>query len=134
MIAATTLDRLAIATKLSGNGNSLTQARMFSYAAENLASTRLEDLLARDAAQTTDDSTPDGPATDPGATEADPGAEQDPSLASPAEASLARLLAFTRGPAAGAEVSLLADESGDHPFDEACSTVWPCCATASSPA
>jgi len=53
VIAATTLDRLAIATKLSGNGNSLTQARMFSYAAENLASTRLEDLLARDAAQTT---------------------------------------------------------------------------------
>ena len=30
---------------------------------------------------------------------------------------LARLL--------GAEVSLLADESGDDPFDEACSTVWP---------
>ena len=53
VIAATTLDRLAIATKLSGPGNSLTQARMFSYAAENLASTRLEDLLARDAAQTT---------------------------------------------------------------------------------
>ena len=53
VIAATTLDRLAIATKLSGNGNSLTQSRMFSYAAENLASTRLEDLLARDAAQTT---------------------------------------------------------------------------------
>lgn len=53
VIAATTLDRLAIATKLSGNGNSLTQARMFSYAVENLASTRIEDLLARDAAQTT---------------------------------------------------------------------------------
>lgn len=53
VIAATTLDRLAIATKLSGNGNSLTQARMFSYAVENLASTRIEDLLSRDAAQTT---------------------------------------------------------------------------------
>lgn len=34
----------------------------------------------------------------------------------PAVEPLARLL--------GAEVSLLADESGDHPFDEACSTVW----------
>lgn len=53
VIAATTLDRLAIATKLSGNGNSLTQARMFSYAVESLASTRVEDLLSRDAAQTT---------------------------------------------------------------------------------
>jgi general secretion pathway protein K len=53
VIAATTLDRLAIATKLSGNGNSLTQARMFSYAVENLATTRIEDLLSRDAAQTT---------------------------------------------------------------------------------
>jgi hypothetical protein len=37
---------------------------------------------------------------------------------------LARLL--------GAEVSLLADESGDHPFDEACSTVWPRLAAALS--
>lgn len=53
VIAATTLDRLALATNLSANGNSLTQARMFSYAVENLASTRIEDLLARDAAQTT---------------------------------------------------------------------------------
>ncbi len=43
----------------------------------------------------------------PGLLDRSPGAEQDPSLASPAEASLARLLAFTRGPAAGAEVSLL---------------------------
>jgi len=53
VIAATTLDRLALSTKLSGNGNSLAQARMFSYAAESIAAARLEDLIARDAAQTT---------------------------------------------------------------------------------
>lgn len=53
VIAATTLDRLALSTKLTGNGNALAQARMFSYAAESIAATRLEDLIARDAAQTT---------------------------------------------------------------------------------
>ncbi len=53
VIAATTLDRLALSSKLSGNGNALAQARMFSYAAESIATARLEDLLARDAAQTT---------------------------------------------------------------------------------
>jgi general secretion pathway protein K len=53
VIAATTLDRLALSAKLSGNGNSLAQARIFSYAAENIAAARIEDLLARDAAQTT---------------------------------------------------------------------------------
>jgi general secretion pathway protein K len=53
VIAATTLDRLALSSKLSGNGNALAQARMFTYAAESIASARLEDLLARDAAQTT---------------------------------------------------------------------------------
>ena len=53
VIAATTLDRLTLSTKLSANGNALAQARMFSYAAENIAAARIEDLLARDAAQTT---------------------------------------------------------------------------------
>ena len=53
VIAATTLDRLALSTKLAGNGNALSQARMFSYAAESIASARIEDLIARDAAQTT---------------------------------------------------------------------------------
>jgi general secretion pathway protein K len=53
VIAATTLDRLSLSTKLSGNGHALAQARMFSYAAENIAATRIEDLVARDAAQTT---------------------------------------------------------------------------------
>lgn len=53
VIAATTLDRIALSTKLSINGNALAQARMFSYAAENIAVARLEDLIARDAAQTT---------------------------------------------------------------------------------
>lgn len=53
VIAATTLDRLALSTKLSANGNALAQARMFSYAAESIAAARIEDLVARDAAQTT---------------------------------------------------------------------------------
>ena len=53
VIAATTLDRLTLSAKLSGNGNALAQARMFSYAAESIAAARLEDLIARDAAQTT---------------------------------------------------------------------------------
>jgi general secretion pathway protein K len=53
VIAATTLDRLALSTKLSGNGNALAQARMFTYAAESIAAARIEDLIARDAAQTT---------------------------------------------------------------------------------
>lgn len=53
VIAATTLDRLALSTRLSANGNALAQARMFSYAAESIAAARIEDLVARDAAQTT---------------------------------------------------------------------------------
>jgi general secretion pathway protein K len=53
VIAATTLDRLALSSKLAGNGNALAQARMFSYAAENIAAARIEDLVAQDAAQTT---------------------------------------------------------------------------------
>jgi general secretion pathway protein K len=38
---------------LSANGNALAQARMFTYATEAIAAARLEDLVARDAAQTT---------------------------------------------------------------------------------
>jgi len=53
VIAATTLDRIALSTKLAVNGNALAQARMFTYAAENIAAARVEDLIARDAAQTT---------------------------------------------------------------------------------
>lgn len=53
VIAATTLDRLALSSKLSANGNALAQGRMFAYAAESIAAARIEDLLARDAAQTT---------------------------------------------------------------------------------
>ncbi len=53
VIAATTLDRLTLSSKLSANGNSLAQARMFSYAAESIAAARIEDLVGRDAAQTT---------------------------------------------------------------------------------
>jgi len=53
VIAATTLDRLTLSSKLTSNGNALAQARMFTYAAEAIAVARIEDLLARDAAQTT---------------------------------------------------------------------------------
>ncbi len=53
VIAATTLDRLSLSSRLSGNGNALAQARMFTYAAEAIAAARIEDLVARDAAQTT---------------------------------------------------------------------------------
>lgn len=53
VIAATTLDRLSLSTRLSVNGNALAQARNYSYAAENIAAARIEDLLSRDAAQTT---------------------------------------------------------------------------------
>jgi general secretion pathway protein K len=53
VIAATTLDRLSLSNRLSGTGNALAQARMFTYATEAIASARIEDLVARDAAQTT---------------------------------------------------------------------------------
>ena len=53
VIAATTLDRLTLSSKLSANGNALAQARMFTYATEVIAAARIEDLVARDAAQTT---------------------------------------------------------------------------------
>ena len=53
VIAATTLDRLTLSSKLAANGNALAQARMFTYAAESIAAARIEDLIARDAAQTT---------------------------------------------------------------------------------
>ena len=53
VIAATTLDRVALSTKLASNGAALAQARAYSYAAESIAAARLEDLLSRDAAQTT---------------------------------------------------------------------------------
>ncbi len=53
VIAATTLDRLSLSTKLSANGATLAQARGYTYAAESIATARLEDLLSRDAAQTT---------------------------------------------------------------------------------
>ena len=53
VIAATTLDRLSLSSKLSANGNVLAQARMFTYATEAIAAARIEDLVARDVAQTT---------------------------------------------------------------------------------
>jgi general secretion pathway protein K len=53
VIAATALDRLRISTRLASNGAAMAQARFYTYAAELIAAQRIEDLLARDAAQTT---------------------------------------------------------------------------------
>ncbi|NJM51808.1 MAG: type II secretion system minor pseudopilin GspK [Sphingomonadales bacterium] len=53
VIAATALDRLQLSTRLAANGAAMTQARYYSFAAEAIAMSRLEDLLARDAAQLT---------------------------------------------------------------------------------
>jgi general secretion pathway protein K len=53
VIAATALDRLQLSTRLAVNGAAMTQARYYSYAAENIAVSRLEDLLAREPQQIT---------------------------------------------------------------------------------
>jgi general secretion pathway protein K len=53
VIAATALDRLQISTRLASNGAAMAQARYYTYAAELVATRRIEDLLAKDAAQTT---------------------------------------------------------------------------------
>ena len=52
VIAATTLDRVILSTKLSGNGQAMRQARLLAYAAEDIALARLADLRAADASQT----------------------------------------------------------------------------------
>ncbi len=53
VIAATALDRLQLSTRLAVNGAAITQARYYGYAAETIALSRLEDLIAREPAQTT---------------------------------------------------------------------------------
>ena len=53
VIAATALDRLQLSTRLAANAGSVTQARAFALAAEQIATARIEDLVAADAAQTT---------------------------------------------------------------------------------
>jgi general secretion pathway protein K len=53
VIAATALDRLQISTRLAANGAAMAQARYYAYAAEIIATSRTEDLVGRDAAQTT---------------------------------------------------------------------------------
>ena len=53
VIAATALDRLQLSTRLAVNGAAMTQARYYSYAAEAIAMSRIEDLLAREPEQTT---------------------------------------------------------------------------------
>ncbi len=53
VIAATALDRLQLSTRLAANAGSVTQARAFALAAEQIATARIEDLVQADAAQTT---------------------------------------------------------------------------------
>lgn len=52
-VSATALDRLTLATRLTGNAALAAQGRQWLGMAEQLAAVRLEDLLAADAAQTT---------------------------------------------------------------------------------
>lgn len=52
-VAATTLDRVTLATRLAGNAATSGQARAWLGTAEQLASTRIEDLLGADQSQTT---------------------------------------------------------------------------------
>ena len=53
VIAATALDRLQLSTRLAANAGSITQARAFALAAEQIATARIEDLVSADSAQTT---------------------------------------------------------------------------------
>jgi general secretion pathway protein K len=53
VIAATTLDRVILSTKLAGNGQAVRQARAMAFAAEDIALARIADLRAADATQTT---------------------------------------------------------------------------------
>jgi general secretion pathway protein K len=53
VIAATTLDRVILSTKLAGNGQSIRQARAIAFAAEDIALARIADLRGADNAQTT---------------------------------------------------------------------------------
>lgn len=53
VIAATTLDRVVLSTKLAGNGQAMRQARMLAYASEDIALARIADLRSADPTQTT---------------------------------------------------------------------------------
>jgi general secretion pathway protein K len=53
VIAATTLDRVILSTKLAGNGQAIRQARAIAFAAEDIALARIADLRGADNAQTT---------------------------------------------------------------------------------
>ena len=52
-VAATALDRIGVGTRFLANAASIAQARSWLDMAEQLAGTRIEDLLAADASQTT---------------------------------------------------------------------------------
>ncbi|QNA84108.1 type II secretion system minor pseudopilin GspK [Sphingomonas sp. So64.6b] len=53
VLSATALEKLRLATRLSGNAAATEQARAYAYAAETLALTKVSDLLGRDAARVT---------------------------------------------------------------------------------
>ncbi|MGH6616157.1 type II secretion system minor pseudopilin GspK [Sphingomonas sp.] len=53
VLAATALEKLRLATRLSGNAAATEQARAYAYAAETLALAKVTDLLGRDAARVT---------------------------------------------------------------------------------
>lgn len=53
VVAATTLDRVVLSTKLAGNGQAIREARMLAYSAEDIALARIADLRAANATQTT---------------------------------------------------------------------------------
>jgi general secretion pathway protein K len=52
VIAATTLDRVILSTKLTGNGQAMRQARAIAFAAEDIAMARIADLRAADPQKT----------------------------------------------------------------------------------
>lgn len=53
VIAATALDRLTLSTKIAANSNAILQSRSYILAAENIALSRIADLLAQGGSQTT---------------------------------------------------------------------------------
>ena len=53
VLAASALEKLRLSTRLAANGAAIEQARAFAYAAETVATIRVNAILAQDAARTT---------------------------------------------------------------------------------
>lgn len=53
VLAASALEKLRLSTRLAANGAAIEQARAFAYAAETVATIRVNSILAQDAARTT---------------------------------------------------------------------------------